>query len=150
MVILGINYYVIDVFRTLAAAPQPEILYPIYTYVHRIEPLTNNVPEEEWIKYRPQNESVKSYLEKGERERDQYQHLPTLGKIPPPLKYSLSPVIGVIAKASVSFDIQLYLGKAMNAGDAEHEILMNIEIVTNMGNVRTGEFVLIISPYYNH
>lgn len=135
LVVKGINYYIIDKHRGCAAYPNPEKRkFSLQTYVHEI--FIDDVPEEKFIDYLAVDENVQKLIKRGNTFYEKK------GKILPPIYHTLQPLLGIPAHSSGVFDLQLYRGYTHTCPMARHDILMGIEIVTNIGVVRIKEFAL--------
>ena len=154
LIIQSINYYIIDRWWVWAANQEPEIIIPVQTYVHRLDIESNESYKNKRIKYTSDNNYIHrafdGNFEIGYWEDGQWRYLHYFESeseyIIPPIKKHLYPSIFLPAKSVTAFDIQLYLGYSIGSYGSENHILMNMEVCTTIGNVRTGEFVLNITP----
>ncbi len=139
LVVTAVRYYVLDDDRVCASGPSAGPVESGMTYVHKILPLTDITPREEWVSYRAANQQVDRFL----RARDRTDGT---ADVPSPVEYSLGPPFAFSSRSVGSFDLQLYLAPGGPCPHASHGILMSIEFVSNLGIVRTGEFFVSMYP----
>jgi hypothetical protein len=130
----SVRYYVIAASPGEAGAGMfAYSLFPVATYAHTIRVMPGTGPRQA---YRPSLPLPSEFgWDEGSLRRDRAGNI----LVAPPARRTLqNPTPVIPARGHVSFELQI----ASEEGGLLGDVLMNIELVTSAGSVRTGEFIV--------
>jgi hypothetical protein len=146
-VLFAVRYYVLHQHHTFAAGPTPEVLVPGAPIVQSIDDSWRRVDPANWVEYEL-SKPKETYLYLSIYDTKTIDDAKTgVIRIPPPIQRDIQNPLLIPANSSSLMNLQLYLECSQSFSSSGETLLLAIELVTNIGVIRTEELVLKALPY---